>query len=51
MEDILVLGVGKVGSLVGLLLSKNFKLKEVHQKLTHYDYDFPFECIQADVTG
>ena len=50
MENILVLGMGKVGSLVGLLLSKNFKVKTIDQKLPHYDYDFPFECIQADVT-
>ena len=50
MENILVLGMGKVGSLVGLLLSKNFKVKDVDQKLHHYDYEFPFECVQADVT-
>ena len=50
MENILVLGMGKVGSLVGLLLSKNFKVKAVNQKIPHYDYDFPFECVQADVT-
>lgn len=50
MENILVLGMGKVGSLVGLLLSKNFKVKAVDQKIPHYDYDFPFECVQADVT-
>ena len=28
-----MLGMGKVGSLVGLLLSKNFKVKAVDQKL------------------
>ena len=50
MENILVLGMGKVGSLVGLLLSKNLKGKAIDKKLPHYDYDFPFECIQADVT-
>ena len=45
-----MLGMGKVGSLVGLLLSKNFKVKAVDQKLPHYDYNFPFECVQADAT-
>ena len=42
-----MLGMGKVGSLVGLLLSKNFKVKAVDQKLHHYDYNFPFEIGRA----
>jgi len=50
MENILLLGMGKVGSLVGLLLSKNFKVTALDQSLPHYEYNFPFECLQADVT-
>jgi Trk K+ transport system NAD-binding subunit len=51
MENILVLGMGKVGSLVGVLLSKNFKVTAVDQKNPHYNYDLPFECIEGDVTN
>jgi len=50
MEDILLLGMGKVGCLVGLLLGKNFKVKAVDQKIPHEDYDIPFKSIQTDVT-
>jgi len=49
MENILVLGMGKVGSLVGVLLSKNFKVTAIDQKQPHYDYELPFKCIQGDV--
>ncbi|MDG1652042.1 MAG: saccharopine dehydrogenase C-terminal domain-containing protein [Flavobacteriaceae bacterium] len=51
MENILVLGMGKVGSLVGVLLSKNFKVTAVDQKKPHYNYNLPFECIEGDVTN
>jgi saccharopine dehydrogenase-like NADP-dependent oxidoreductase len=49
MENILVLGMGKVGSLVGVLLSKNFTVTALDQKQPHYDYTLPFECLQGDV--
>jgi saccharopine dehydrogenase-like NADP-dependent oxidoreductase len=51
MKEILLLGMGKVGSLVGLLLSKNFKVTAFDQNLPHYNYTFPFPCHQADVTN
>ena len=35
MKNILVLGMGKVGSLVGVLLSKNFKVTALDQKKPH----------------
>jgi len=50
MEKILVLGMGKVGSLVGVLLSKNFKITALDHKKPHYDYTLPFECIEGNVT-
>jgi saccharopine dehydrogenase-like NADP-dependent oxidoreductase len=50
MKKILVLGMGKVGSLVGVLLNKNFEVTALDQKKPHYDYDLPFECIQGDVS-
>ena len=51
MEKILLLGMGKVGSLVGILMSKNFKVKALDNKKPYYDYDYPFEFVQADVTN
>ncbi|MEL0074448.1 MAG: hypothetical protein VW710_08360 [Flavobacteriaceae bacterium] len=51
MKKILLLGMGKVGSLVGLLLSKNFNVTAIDQSLPHYNYTFPFPCHQADVTN
>jgi len=50
MKNILVLGMGKVGSLVGVLLSRNFEVTALDQKKPHYDYNLPFECIEGDVT-
>ena len=51
MKDILVLGMGKVGSLVGTLLSKNFNVKGLDQNDPHYNYELPFETIKADVSN
>ena len=50
MKNILVLGLGKVGSLVAVLLSKNFNVMALDQNNPHYEYEFPFECIKGDVT-
>ena len=41
MKNILVLGMGKVGSLVGVLLSKNFTVRAIDNQLPHYDYKLP----------
>jgi saccharopine dehydrogenase-like NADP-dependent oxidoreductase len=48
MNNILVIGLGKVGSLVATLLSKQFTVKGLDKKIssTH----FPFETLQGDVT-
>lgn len=51
MKKILLLGMGKVGSLVGLLLSKNFNVTAIDQSLPHYNYTFPFPCNQVDITN
>ncbi len=50
MKKILVLGLGKVGSLVGVLLSKEFMVTGLDQKKPHYNYDLPFEVILGDVS-
>ena len=49
MKKILVLGLGKVGTLVGVLLSKNFDVTGLDQKQPHYDFKLPFSVIESDV--
>ncbi|MEE9374439.1 MAG: saccharopine dehydrogenase C-terminal domain-containing protein [Saprospiraceae bacterium] len=50
MKKILVLGLGKVGSLVGVLLSKNFEVTGLDKKKPHYNYVLPFDVEIGDVT-
>lgn len=49
MKKILVVGLGKVGSLVGVLLSDNFEVNGLDKNNPHYDFEMPFEVIQGDV--
>jgi saccharopine dehydrogenase-like NADP-dependent oxidoreductase len=51
MEKILSLGLGKVGTLVGVLLSKKYKVTGVDKQKPHYDFDLPFEVLEGDVTN
>lgn len=51
MKKVLVLGLGKVGTLVGVLLSKQFEVTGVDQQTPHYDFELPFKALQADVTS
>lgn len=51
MKNIAVLGMGKVGSLVGVLLSKRFNVTGVDQKKPHYNIKLPFEIIESDVSN
>ena len=51
MQKILTLGLGKVGTLVGLLLSKKYKVTGVDKNEPHYFYDLPFEVVTGDVTN
>ncbi|SVA21002.1 uncharacterized protein METZ01_LOCUS73856 [marine metagenome] len=50
MKNILVLGLGKVGSLVGALLSSKFNVKGLDQSKPHYNYKLSFDVIQGDVS-
>jgi len=50
MKKILTLGLGKVGTLVGVLLSKKYRVSGVDLQKPHYDYELPFEIIEGDVT-
>ena len=42
--------MGKVGSLVGVLLNENFEVTALDQKAPHYSYELPFKCLLGDVT-
>jgi saccharopine dehydrogenase-like NADP-dependent oxidoreductase len=47
-SPILVIGMGKVGSLVGIMLSKNFKVTGLDKFPPHYDIALPFEVLKGD---
>jgi saccharopine dehydrogenase-like NADP-dependent oxidoreductase len=47
-SKVLVIGMGKVGSLVGILLNKRFKVTGLDKNPPHYDLALPFEVIQGD---
>ena len=51
MKKILVLGMGKVGSLVGVLLNQQFEVTGVDKVGGHYDRALPFPIIQGDVSS
>ncbi|MEO0337960.1 MAG: saccharopine dehydrogenase C-terminal domain-containing protein [Bacteroidota bacterium] len=50
MKHILTLGLGKVGTLVGELLSKKYIVTGVDKQKPHYDFELPFEIVEGDVT-
>ena len=44
----LVIGMGKVGSLVGILLNKRFKVTGLDKNPPYYDLALPFEVLEGD---
>lgn len=50
MKNIATLGLGKVGTLVGVLLSKQFNVTGVDKTTPHYDFNLPFKVVEGDVT-
>ncbi len=50
MKKILTLGLGKVGSLVGVLLNRQFEVVGLDKQKPHYFYELPFPVIEGDVT-
>jgi saccharopine dehydrogenase-like NADP-dependent oxidoreductase len=50
MKKILVLGLGKVGSLVGVLLNEQFEVTGMDRQKPHYDFELPFPVLEGDVT-
>lgn len=51
MKKILTLGLGKVGTLVATLLSKDFEVTGLDKQAPHYDYDLPFTVLKGDVSN
>ena len=50
IEKVLTLGLGKVGTLVGVLLSKQFEVTGMDKEQPHYPYELPFRVITGDIT-
>lgn len=50
MEKVLTLGLGKVGSLVAILLSKKYSVTAIDKHEPHYNYTLPFAVIKGDVS-
>ncbi|MGR3810969.1 saccharopine dehydrogenase family protein [Jiulongibacter sp. NS-SX5] len=51
MKRILVLGMGKVGSLVGVLLNRHFDVTGLDINPPHYKYQLSFDLIEGDVSS
>ncbi len=49
-QSILVIGMGKVGSLVGILLNKRFAVTGLDKNKPHYTTPLPFNILQGDVS-
>lgn len=49
MNNVAVLGLGKVGTLVAILLHDQFKVIGVDKELPHYDFELPFEVRRGDL--
>ncbi|UBM60475.1 saccharopine dehydrogenase NADP-binding domain-containing protein [Marinilongibacter aquaticus] len=50
MKNILILGMGKVGTLIGVLLQKHFSVTGLDIKKPHYNYPLDFALIEGDVS-
>jgi saccharopine dehydrogenase-like NADP-dependent oxidoreductase len=50
MQNILLIGLGKVGCLVGVFLSKRFKVIGLDQNDPYYNFKLPFEVLKEDVS-
>ncbi|ACU04624.1 saccharopine dehydrogenase C-terminal domain-containing protein [Pedobacter heparinus] len=50
IKKVLTLGLGKVGTLVGVLLSEQFEVTGMDKQQPHYPYTLPFKVITGDVT-
>jgi len=51
IRKVLTLGLGKVGTLVGVLLSRQFEVTGMDIRAPHYPYVLPFPVTAGDVTN
>ncbi len=51
MKNIVTLGLGKVGTLVGVLLSERYTVTGIDKQAPHYDFELPFNVLEGDVTN
>ena len=51
MKEIATMGLGKVGTLVGVLLSKKFNVLGIDKQKPHYDFDLPFNVLEGDLSN
>ena len=51
LNKILVLGLGKVGTLVAVLLNKRFEVTGVDKQPPHYSHPLPFPVLTGDVSS
>ncbi len=51
MKKIAVLGLGKVGTLVAILLNRKFQVVGVDKREPHYHMNLPFQAEKGDVTS
>lgn len=51
INKVLVLGLGKVGTLVAFLLHKRFEVTGVDKQAPHYSYPLPFSVLTGDLSS
>jgi len=50
MKNIAVLGLGKVGTLVAVLLQRKYQVTGIDKNTPHYEFDLPFNLATGDVS-
>ena len=50
MKNIAVLGLGKVGTLVAVLLQRKYQVTGIDKDTPHYEFDLPFDLVTGDVS-
>lgn len=50
IKKVLVLGLGKVGTLVGILLNRHFEVVGADRQQPHYDFELPFPVVTNDLS-
>lgn len=50
MKNIAVLGLGKVGTLVAVLLQRKYQVTGIDKNTPHYEFELPFDLVTGDVS-